>query len=315
MSNNINYEIKTIVAELQSMSPRTQLEIVRLCKRVAELTPDYIEDVTKEITGEQYAAFTAALNQAKTELQSQITTNANDIDALEVRTGNAEDNIDSLQTRMSTAEDNIDSVKTRMSSAETSIQSHANSIDSLETETANIDDKLETEISVRESIVETTYENTYPVANFKAFNHTLQLKGETGELLLDGEAVGGGGSAVDLYKHDISITQISGTTQLVANFTIINNNNTPINSYTLLKNYFSQFTSSDKTSYDITATGIAIVTLNPNNLSFIDSIGYNSQDDWLTMSIGWLNNNSLIGFGEAIPTTATIRDNNIIKLN
>ena len=94
MSNNINHEIKTIVAELQSMSPRTQLEIVRLCKRVAELTPDYIEDVTEEITDTQYAAFTAALNQATTQLQSQITTNANDIDALEVRAGDAEDNIE-----------------------------------------------------------------------------------------------------------------------------------------------------------------------------------------------------------------------------
>lgn len=234
MSNNINHEIKTIVAELQSMSPRTQLEIVRLCKRVAELTPDYIEDVTEEITDAQYAAFTAALNQAKTELQSQITTNANDIDALEVRTGDAEDDIDSLQTRMSTAEDNIegnandiDVLETRMSTAETNIQTNANDIDSLETEMAVIDDKLDTEISVREAIVETTYENTYPVANLKAFNHTLQLKGETGDLLLDGNAIGGRG----LYMHNVRFR----TTDFVVYCTIITNSNTPFNNIDELK--------------------------------------------------------------------------------
>lgn len=220
MSNNINNEIKTIVAELQSMSPRTQLEIVRLCKRVAELTPDYIDDLTDE----QYAAFTAALNQAKTELQSQITTNRNDIDSLEVRTGDLED-------RAGNIEDSVESLQTRMSTAETSIQSHGNSIDALETDTATIDDKLDTEISVREAIVETTYENTYPVANLKAFNHTLQLKGETGDLLLDGESLIGG---KQLYQHYVKFS----TGNVVSGYiSFISSDNTPINTFAKLNQF------------------------------------------------------------------------------
>jgi len=60
------HEIKTIVAELQSMSPRTQLEIVRLCKKVAELTPDYIDTLSAETKAELRPlidANTAAINQ------------------------------------------------------------------------------------------------------------------------------------------------------------------------------------------------------------------------------------------------------------
>ena len=60
------HEIKTIVAELQSMSPRTQLEIVRLCKKVAELTPDYIDTLSEETKAELRPlidANAAAINQ------------------------------------------------------------------------------------------------------------------------------------------------------------------------------------------------------------------------------------------------------------
>lgn len=203
MSNNINHEIKTIVAELQSMSPRTQLEIVRLCKRVAELTPDYIEDVTEEITDNQYAAFTATLNQAKTELQSQITTNANDIDALEVRTGDAEDDIEALQTRMSTAETNIQTNANAIDAEETARQDliYVNSagdtrIKSAPNKSVGIEGHTSVFLTSNDVIVNMTNNGFILSVNLNGNPHELKFD-NNGELLIDGNAFGGG----KLFKY------------------------------------------------------------------------------------------------------------------
>ena len=206
MSNNINHEIKTIVAELQSMSPRTQLEIVRLCKRVAELTPDYIE----ALSSEDLATFTALLESAKTNLQNEIdavdariTTEVNAIDSELTEINNA---IELLQTRINDCENDIDDeINDRVALINKNQTTNATNI---------VNESSDINIESHDSVNITGYDEIYMQddnghslaidASGFALNtndHNLTF-GNNGKLEIDGTEVGGG---YDIYEHHVTL--------------------------------------------------------------------------------------------------------------
>lgn len=251
MNNNINHEIKTIVAELQSMSPRTQLEIVRLCKRVAELTPDYIETLSRE----DLAAFSALLEAAKTNLQNEIdavdtriTTEVNAIDSELTEINNA---IELLQTRINDCENDIDDeINDRVALINKNQTTNATNI---------VNESSDINIEAHGSVNITGYDEIYAQddnghsfaidASGFALNtndHNLTFK-NNGKLEIDGNEVGG----KKLYQHNI---------------TFINNFSNISYRLSFINDEESSFTNNQEVSYTAAirnAICAAILALNP----------------------------------------------------
>lgn len=277
------HEIKTIVAELQSMSPRTQLEIVRLCKKVAELTPDYIDTLseeTKDLLQPLINANAAAIAQEVTDRKAIVelvgNTNkmkSNGADSLagvyvsDSSTGVINSNLVELAalanliTAASITLDSNKNVKIKSGNYESVFNEdtfttyqiaatdiYADGIYSKPNSNEILIDCGNKQIKLDKTTHEITLTNN---------SHVLKLDAN-GNLTLDGQAVGGGAS---LYEHNITLSSSSK----VITLTIINNdsaviaNKNTIASYLITKNFSSLSNLHNATGYWTDGTVSAIV--------------------------------------------------------
>lgn len=251
------HEIKTIVAELQSMSPRTQLEIVRLCKKVAELTPDYIDTLAAEAAEEIMPlinANTAAINQEVTERKAivelvgntnKMKSNGNDslagVYVSDSSTGLINSNLielialANLITAASITLDTNKNVKIKSGNYESVFNEdtfttyqiaatdiYADGIYSKPNGNEILIDCGNKQIKLDKSTHEITLTNN---------EHVLKLDA-SGNLTLDGNAVGGGGK--HYFRHEIRISSSNNFNGMI---TIINDSNTPLNTYNALASF------------------------------------------------------------------------------
>lgn len=282
------HEIKTIVAELQSMSPRTQLEIVRLCKKVAELTPDYIDTLseeTKDLLQPLINANAAAISQEVTDRKAivelvgntnKMKSNGNDPLAgayvSDSSTGLINSNLvelvalANLITAASITLDSNKNVKIKSGEFESVFNEdtfttyqiaatdiYADGIYSKPNSNEILIDCGNKQIKLDKSTHEITLTNN---------SHVLKLDA-SGNLTLDGQAVGGG--AV-LYRHAVVLA--TGNNRI--GITIINSSNVAFTSATL-----ATFLYNCGGSYGVAASGLVpagIVYALQSNGSRIDAL-------------------------------------------
>ena len=263
-----NHEIKTIVAELQSMSPRTQLEIVRLCKRVAELTPDYIEQLSQE----DYAEFVSLVNQLRAELQAEIdTTNSNLTDATE----SLQAAIDAINSSIRNITFDTTENKTRITGTLKTSIIEANRI---------IDDDSQILFGTNQGLV------------FKQGTHTMNYD-DDGLLWLDGIQIQPvpPTPTISLYQHNIILKY---TNNFELSLIIYSNNSTPFD-YDSFKNYMvnnnfgsnklpvSGYVVSSGTYYNAFALTHALpntfnISYNTSTASMIQAVNYGSPNYEIT---------------------------------
>jgi cytoskeletal protein CcmA (bactofilin family)/peptidoglycan hydrolase CwlO-like protein len=115
---------------------------------------NFIADTLQDNIDDEEAARIAADNN----LQSQITSNDDDITALQGRMDTAETDIDNLEGRMDTAETDVDNLEGRMDTAETDVDNLEGRMDTAETDIDNLEGRMDTaegEIDVLQSDVVT----------------------------------------------------------------------------------------------------------------------------------------------------------------
>lgn len=232
------HEIKTIVAELQSMSPRTQLEIVRLCKKVAELTPDYIDTLSEETKAELRPlidANAAAINQEVTDRKAIVenvngenklkTTGTSEFAGVYVSDGHTDiANEHEIEITNATNSIMLEANKIKITS-----RNHESTFDGDTFATEQIEatdvfaDGIYSKANSNEILIDcgnkqikldkSTHEIT--LTNNQ---HVLKLDA-SGNLTIDGNAVGG----KPLYQHNISLTMTGISTTCI---TFITDNDT-----------------------------------------------------------------------------------------
>ena len=126
-------EIKTIASELSDMSPKTQLEIVKLCKNICLKMKDYIVDLDENVIG--------GINERLDDIESELTVaegniqaNANAITALQTAIANINTTIGELNTALQT----LDTNKVNVSTFNATIASINSSITLLQNQKLNV---------------------------------------------------------------------------------------------------------------------------------------------------------------------------------